>query len=89
MAKPKMTADQCAGRIQSMVDTLASEGATPDVIVEALVQVALKTGQKSRRAEALFDAAMNAFSDAAFGSFEQAKKDRAAKRRKSLGLPED
>ena len=89
MAKPKITADQCADRVQKTVDTLSNEGATPDAIVEALVQVALKTGQKSRRAEALFDAAMNAFSDAAFGTFEQAKKDRAAKRRKSLGLPEE
>lgn len=89
MAKPKITADQCTDRVQKAVDTLQSEGATPEVIVEALVQVALKAGQKSRRAEAVFDAAMNAFSDAAFGTFEQAKKDRATKRRKSLGLPEE
>lgn len=89
MAKQKIAADQIADRVQSTVDTLVSEGATPDVIVDALVQVALKTGQKSRRPEAVFDAAMNAFSDAAFSTFEQAKKDRATKRRKSLGLPEE
>ena len=88
MKKPKITSDQCSERLQGAVDALLSDGAAPDMIVDALVQVALKTGQKSRRPEALFDAAMNAFSDAAFGTFEQAKKDRAAKRRKSLGLPE-
>ena len=58
------------------------------MIVEALVAVAITAAARSRRPESTLDAAEKAFGNAAYDAFEQAKDDRAAKRRKRLGLPE-
>lgn len=89
MKKPKITVEACIERTQAAVDALASEGATWDMIAEALMTSAIKSARQSRRAQALLDAGMTAFTNAAYETSEQAKKDRAAKRRKSLGLPEE
>ena len=89
MKKPKITTDECAIRVQAAVDALVNEGATWDMIVPALVTVAIRGGQNHRRPEFLFDEAMKAFVDAATTAAEKTSADRAAKRRKSLGLPEE
>jgi hypothetical protein len=86
--KPAVTTDECADRFQATTDALQSAGAAFETIVEALVTIAIKAGHKSRRPEAVFDAAEKAFGNAAYDAFEQAKNDRAAKRRKRLGLPD-
>ena len=54
---------------------------------QLLVIVAIQAGHKSRRPEAVLDAAEKAFGNAAYAAFEGAKKGRAAKRRERLGLP--
>lgn len=79
----------CTQKAQAMADALASEGASWDMIAEALVTVAISSARQSRRAQALLDAGMTAFTNAADETSEQGKKDRAAKRRKQLGLPEE
>jgi len=89
MKKPKPTAVQCDSRIHAAVDALMSEGATREMVVKALVDWTIEVGRHDRRAEHLLDAASQALSNATYDAFEQAKKDRAAKRRKSLGLPEE
>ncbi len=89
MKKPVKTVEECIERLQAVTDALVTERADPDTIVEALVKVAIKTGWKSRRAEAIFDAGMKALSNAAYDAFEQAKKERADKRAKRLGLTDD
>jgi hypothetical protein len=48
--------------------------------VDALVHVAVRTGLKDRRADALFDRAANSFLTAADIAFEHGKRKRAAKR---------
>ena len=58
----------------------------PDMIVEALVTMAVHAGKKDRRPEVLFNAAIRAFERAHYVASEQAKKDRADKRAKRLGL---
>jgi hypothetical protein len=83
---PKVTTADCADRFQATADALTSEGATNETIVEALVSVAIKATHNSRRPEAVLDAAEKAFANAAYDAFEQAKDDRAAKRRRRLGL---
>ena len=47
------------------------------------------TPEADANMQALLDAGMNAFTDAAYENAEQGKKDRAVKRRKRLGLPEE
>ena len=89
MKKQAITTDACAARCRAAIDALLREGASQETIVEALVIVALEVGRKSRHAEAIFDAAEKAFGNAAYVAFEGARNDRAAKRRKRLGLPED
>ena len=89
MKKEPITADACADRFRATADALLREGATQETLVEALVIVALEAGRKSRRAEAIFDAEKKAFGNAAYVAFEGAREDRAAKRRKHLGIPED
>ena len=89
MKKPKPTAIQCDSRIHAAVDALLSEGATREMIIKALVDWSIEVGRHDRRAEQLLDIASQVLSNAAHDAFEQAKKDRAAKRRKSLGLPEE
>lgn len=51
--------------------------------------MAIKAGWQSRRAEAVFDIGVKAFSDAAYDAFEKKKKDAADKRGKRLGLTDD
>ena len=89
MKKPKITTDQCTNKIQATVDALASDGAGWDMIVEVLVYAGIRAAHKHRLTEALLEAGMKAYGDAAAVAFEDAKKVRAAKRRKALGLPED
>jgi hypothetical protein len=86
--KPAITASECANRFQATADALVTEGAAFEMIVEALVTVAINAGRKSRRPETILDAAEKAFGNAAYDAFERAKDDRAAKRRKRLGLPD-
>lgn len=89
MKKPAKTVEECIERLQAVTDSLVNERADPETIVKALVAVALEAGWKSRRAEAIFDVGMKAFSNAAYDAFEHAKKERADKRAKSLGLTDD
>jgi hypothetical protein len=89
MKKPAITTDQCTDRFRATADALLSEGAAEETIVEGLVIVAIEAGHKSRRPEAVLDAAEKAFGNAAYVAFEGARKDRAAKRRGRLGLPKD
>jgi len=89
MKKPKLTITQCDSRIQAVVEALLSESATREMIVNALVTWTIEVGLKDRRAEHLLGSAGQRLSDAAYDAFEQAKKDRAAKRRKAFGLPEE
>ena len=89
MKKPKITSATCLLRAQATVDALANEGATWDMITKALVMAAIISARQSRQAQAILDDGMTAFTNAAFETSEQEKKDRAAKRRKTLGLPEE
>ena len=86
MKKPAKTVDECIERLQAVTDALVSERASPDMIVEALVILAVKTGQGSRRSQAIFDAAEKVFANAAYDAFEKGKKERAEKRARRLGL---
>ena len=86
--KPAITIAECAERFRATADALLGEGATFEMIVEALVNVAIKAGHKSRQPETILDGAEKAFLNAAYNAFEQARDDRAAKRRKRLRLPE-
>ena len=76
--KNAITTDACADRCRATTDALLGEGASQETVVEALVIVALEVGRKSRRAEAIFHAAENAFGHAAYVAFG-----------KSLGLAKD
>jgi len=87
--KPKITDDQCTNKIQATVDALASDGAGWDMIVEALIYAGIRAAHKHRLTEALLEGGMTVYGDAAAAAFEEAKRIRAAKRRKALGLPED
>jgi hypothetical protein len=87
--KPAMTVEECTERLQAVTGALVSERAPPEMIVEALVHVAINAGLKHRKPDDLFDRAANAFLTAADGVFEQAKKDRAEKRARRLGLTDD
>jgi hypothetical protein len=89
MKKPKITTDDCFTRVGATIDALEKEGAPTDMIVEALVTMAISTGHKHRRAKALFGACIYWLERAQHIASEQEKKDRAAKRRKSLRLPEE
>jgi len=89
MKKHVETLGECMDRLQAATDALVSEGAASDTVVHALVSVAIKSGQQYRQPAALFDEAANAFVDKALQASEQAKKDRADKRAKRLGLTED
>ena len=89
MKKSKITADQCSNKIQATVDALAADGAGWDMIVEALVYAGIRAAHKHSLTEALLEGGMKVYGDAAAAAFVEAKKIRAAKRRKALGLPED
>jgi len=89
MKKHVKSLGECMDRLQVATDALVSEGAASDTVVHALVAVARKAAQKHRQPAALFDEAAKALMNAAEHAFEQAKKDRADKRAKRLGLTED
>ena len=89
MKKPAKTVEECIERLQVATDALVKDRVTQDTIVKALVALAIETGWKSSQPEAIFDVAEKAFTNAAYDAFEQAKKDRADKRAKRLGLTED
>jgi len=89
MKYSKITTGQCADRVQTTVDALVNEGVAWDLIVPALVAVAIKGGLNHRRPEFLFDEAAKAFVDAATTAAEKTSADRAAKRRQRLGLADD
>jgi len=59
--KPTIAADECAGRFRATADALQSEGASFEMIVAALVTVAIKAGQNSRLPESTLGAAERAF----------------------------
>ena len=89
MKKPAETVEECIEHLQVVTDALVNDRVAQDTIVRALVALAIETGWKSRRPEAIFDVAEKAFTNAAYDAFEQAKKDRADKRAKRLGLTKD
>lgn len=85
MKKQAKTPEECIDRLQATADALVIEGASPANIMGALVKVALTTANKDRRPAATLDLAARVLMDAAEREFQQVKKDRAEKRRKSRG----
>lgn len=83
MKKPATPLKQCLVSVQAATDALEQSGAKNDDIVSALVHVLITTAQKDRRPAETLDAAAQVIMTAAEYSFQQDKKDRAAKRRKS------
>ncbi len=89
MKKPARTDQECVERLEATADALLSEGADPSSIMGALVKVIVRTALETRDTAASLDRAANVLLNAADGAFEQAKKDRADKRAKRLGLTDD
>ena len=89
MKKSARTAQECIERLEATADALVSEGADPSSIMGALVKVVVRTALKTRDPAADLDAAANVLLNAAERASEQAKKDRAGKRAKRLGLTDD
>jgi hypothetical protein len=89
MKKPKLTVDDCFTRVGATIEALEKDGAPPNMIVEALVTMAVHTGDKHRRAKELFTASIRWLERARDIAAEREKKDRADKRAKRLGMTED
>jgi hypothetical protein len=89
MKKSAMTIKECIKRLEATADALVSEGADPSSIMGVLVKVMVRTALKTRNPAADLDLAANVLLNAAERASEQAKKDRADKRAKRLGLTDD
>jgi hypothetical protein len=89
MRKPAKTPKECIDHLDAGAKALEADGATASNIMGALLQLYIRYANRGRRAAADLDLAADMFQNYAHRAFEQAKKDRAAKRRKSLGLPEE
>jgi hypothetical protein len=81
MKKPTMTAEDCIARLHAFVDNLAGNGASPDDIASALLNAFVMTAKKGWRPLDALEAGAEVLSNAAERAFQQAKKDRAEKRR--------
>ena len=86
MRKPAKTAEECIDHLAAAVTALEAEGATTSNIMGALLQLYIRSANRGRRAAADLDLAADMFQNYAHRVFEQEKKDRAAKRRKSVGF---
>ena len=84
MRKPAKTAEECIDHLAAAVTALEAEGATRENITAALLQLFITNVKKGRRATAEIDVAVEVLQNHAYRVFEQEKKDRAAKRNKSL-----
>ena len=82
MKKPTIPAEDCIDRLHALVDDLARNGASADDIASALLNAFVTTAKKSRRPLDALEAGAEVLSNAAERAFQQAKKDRAQKRRK-------
>jgi hypothetical protein len=82
MKKPTMTAEDCTDRLHAVVDDLARNGASTDQIASAFLNAFVTTAKKGRQPLAALEAGAEVLSNAAERAFQQAKKNRAEKRRR-------
>ena len=83
MKRATMTAEDCIDRLHAFVDDLARNGASADEIAGALLNVFVTTAKNGQRPLDALEAGAEVLSNAAERAFQQAKKDRAEKRRKN------
>ncbi len=89
MKKSAMNGLDCLERMEAAANALEKDGAARHQIMSACLQIIIERANMARRPSAELGDFADLLSDCAYHAMEQEKQDRAAKRRKRLGLPEE